>query len=163
MAKTTQTISLEHHEKLAKQNFNKTWDFLDKKDRTPEEDLEMIHTVHASRFHWGILVSEGKGTALNLQRGEWIISRVYSVLERGEPAVYHAKICLELTEKNDIRDFDLAFAYEAMARSSAAVGNKKDFEKYNKLAEEAAEKIKKKDDRDYFLDELKGGKWFGLK
>ncbi|MFW9896405.1 MAG: hypothetical protein ACFFD7_11420 [Candidatus Thorarchaeota archaeon] len=163
MAKATQTISLEHHEKLAKQNFNKTWDFLDKKDRTPEEDLEMIHTVHASRFHWGILVSEGKGTALNLQRGEWIISRVYTVLERGEPALYHAKICLDLTEKNDIGDFDLAFAYEAMARSSAVVGNKKDFEKYYQLAEEAAEKIKKKDDRDYFLDELNGGKWFGLK
>ncbi|MFX1455299.1 MAG: hypothetical protein ACFFDB_07965 [Promethearchaeota archaeon] len=163
MAKAAQTISLEHHEKLAKQNFNKTWDFLDKKDRTPEEDLEMIHTVHASRFHWGILVSEGKGTALNLQRGEWIISRVYTVLERGEPALYHAKICLNLTEKNDIGDFDLAFAYEAMARSSAVVGNEKDFEKYYQLAEEAAEKIKKKDDRDYFLDELNGGKWFGLK
>ena len=66
MPKAVETISLEQHEKLAKANFNKTWDFLDKKDRNPEDDLEMIHTVHASRFHWGILVSEGKGTALNL-------------------------------------------------------------------------------------------------
>ncbi|MHA2260002.1 MAG: hypothetical protein ACXACO_18715 [Promethearchaeota archaeon] len=154
MSKTVETVSIKHHEKLAKQSFNKTWDFLDKKDRSPEEDLEMIHTVHTSRYHWGILVSEGQGTPLNLQRGEWIISRVYSVLERGEPALYHAKICLDFTQKNSIGDFDLAFAYEAMARSSAATDNKDDFEKYFKLAEEAGEKIKKKDDRDYFFDEL---------
>ncbi|MFX1420534.1 MAG: hypothetical protein ACFE9N_16680, partial [Promethearchaeota archaeon] len=83
------------------------------------DNLNMIHTVHTSRYHWGILVSEGKGGPTNLQRGEWIISRVYSVLERGEPALYHAKKCLELTKDNDIRDFDRAFAYEAIARASA--------------------------------------------
>lgn len=154
MPKTVESISLEHHEKLAKQNFNKTWDFLDKKDRTEEDNINMIHTAHTSRFHWGVLVSEGKGTALNLQRGEWIISRVYSVLERGEPALYHAKICLDLTEKNNIGDFDLAFAYEAMARALALTKNKKEFEKYSKLAKEAGEKIKKKADKDYFFEEL---------
>ncbi|MFX1477631.1 MAG: hypothetical protein ACFFCI_05835 [Promethearchaeota archaeon] len=154
MAKTVESVSLEHHEKLAKQNFNKTWDFLDQKDRTEEDNINMIHTVHASRFHWGVLVSEGKGTALNLQRGEWIISRVYSVLERGEPALYHAKICLDLTEKNNIGDFDLAFAYEAMARALALTKNKKEFEKYSKLAKDAGEKIKKKADKDYFFEEL---------
>ncbi|MFX1488885.1 MAG: hypothetical protein ACFFBI_07050 [Promethearchaeota archaeon] len=154
MAKTVESVSLEHHEKLAKQNFNKTWDFLDKKDRTEEDNINMIHTAHASRFHWGVLVSEGKGTALNLQRGEWIISRVYSVLERVEPALYHAKICLDLTEKNNIGDFDLAFGYEAMARALALTKNKKEFEKYSKLAKEAGEKIKKKADKDYFFEEL---------
>ena len=154
MAKSVESVSLEHHEKLAKQNFNKTWDFLDKKNRSEEDNLNMIHTVHASRFHWGVLVSEGKGTALMLQRGEWIISRVYSVLKRGEPALYHAKICLDLTEKNNIGDFDLAFAYEAMARSFALLKNKKEYDKYSKLAKEAGEKIKKKDDRDYFFEEF---------
>ena len=140
----SKTINIEFHEKLAKSAFNSTWDYLDKKDRTTEDDLNMIHTVHASRYHWGILVSEGKGEPINLQRGEWIISRVYSVLERGEPALYHAKICLELTEEHNIGDFDLAFVYEAMARASALLKNKKDFEKYSKLANEAGEKIKKK-------------------
>ncbi|MFX1239572.1 MAG: hypothetical protein ACFFA0_11035 [Promethearchaeota archaeon] len=163
MSKTFETESLEFHEKIAKSTFNKTWDFLDKKDRTAEDDLDMIHTVHTSRYHWGILVSEGKGGPINLQRGEWIISRVYSVLEKGEPALYHAKKCLELTEKNDIKDFDLAFAYEAMARASALLKNKKDYEKYFKLAKEAGEKIKKKDDKDYFFEDLNGGPWFGMK
>ncbi|MFW9950659.1 MAG: hypothetical protein ACFFKA_11125 [Candidatus Thorarchaeota archaeon] len=158
-----ENINLDFHEKIAKQTFNKTWDYLDKKERTEEDVVNMIHTVHASRYHWGILVANGKGGPINLQRGEWIISRVYTVLERNEAALYHAEKCLELTEKNKISDFDLVFAYEAMARSSALLKNKKKFEKYNDLAIKAGEKIKKKDDKDYFFGELNGVPWFGMK
>jgi hypothetical protein len=156
----SESKDLKLHEKLAKACFNKTWDLLDKSDRTVEEDNEMIHTVHASRYHWGVLVANGQGTALNLQRGEWQITRVYTVLERVEPALYHANLCLKLTRDNDIGDFDLGFAYEAIARASALAGNKKDKEKYLKLAKEAGEKIKDKGDRDYFFEDLNGGKWF---
>jgi hypothetical protein len=163
MSNVSKTVDIEFHEKLAKSAFNKTWDYLDKKDRTSEDDFNMIHTVHASRYHWGVLVSEGKGQPINLQRGEWIISRVYAVLGRGEPALYHAKICLKLTEEHDIGDFDLAFAYEAMARASAVLKNEKDFDKYSKLAKEAGERIKKKDDRNYFFEDFDGGEWFGMK
>ena len=151
------------HEKTAKAAFNKTWDYLDMKERTHEDEIEMVHTVHASRYHWGFLVSKGKGTVLNLQRGEWQIARVYTVLEREETALYHAKECLRLTEENDIKDFDLGFAYEAMARASALAGNKKDYQKYFKLAEDAGNKIKKKDDKDFFFEDLNGGNWFGMK
>jgi len=41
----------------------------------------MIHAAHASRFHWGEI-----GKPINLGRGEWQISRVYSVLNRPESA-----------------------------------------------------------------------------
>ena len=163
LRKMSNNNNLELHEKLAKHTFNKTWDYLDKKDRTEEDNLNMIHTVHTSRYHWGVLVSNGKGGPINLQRGEWIISRVYITLERGEAALYHAKKCLELTEKNKIEDFDLAFAYEAMARAFALLKDKKEFDKYNNLAIKAGEKIKKKDDKDYFFGELEGGLWFGMK
>lgn len=159
----SELANIEVHEKIAKGTFNKTWDYLDKKDRTDEDHVNMVHTAHTSRYHWGILVSKGKGGPINLQRGEWIISRVYSILGRGEPALYHAKQCLNLTEKNDIGDFDLAFAYEAMARASALLKNKKDFEKYHELALKAGEEIKKKEDKKYFLEDLDGGPWFGMK
>lgn len=155
--------NIEFHEKIARSTFNKTWDYLEKKDRTAEDDINMIHTVHTSRYHWGILVSEGKGGPVNLQRGEWIISRVYATLGKAESALFHAKICLELTEENDIGDFDLAFAYEAMARALALSKNKKDYEKYFKLAKEAGDKIKNKEDKEYFFEELNGGSWFGMK
>jgi hypothetical protein len=142
--------SEEEHKKFAVDLFNLTWSLLDKKNRTKDEDDKMIHAAHASRFHWGEI-----GAPLHFERGEWQISRAYSVLKRSEPALYHAKRCLEICKENNIRDFDIAFAYEAMARACAIAGNKIECEKYTKLAREAGEQIKKKEDRDYFFSELK--------
>lgn len=123
----------------------------------------MVNAAHTSRYHWGILVSKELGKPVNLQRGEWQISRVFTLVKRAEPALHHANLCLKLTEENKIVDFTLAFAYEAVARASALAGNKKDYTKYFKLAEEAGNKIKKKEDNDYFFEELKGGNWFNIK
>ena len=140
----------ELHKKSAIDLFNLTWSLLDKKDRTPEEDDKMIHAAHASRFHWGEI-----GTPLEFERGEWQISRVYSVLKRGEPALYHAERCLNICRKNGIGDFDIAFAYEALARAYAVAGQRIQSEAHLKLAKEAAQQIKKEEDKNYFLSELK--------
>jgi len=107
-------ITREVHEKLAMSLFNATWDLLGREDRTEKDDIEMIHSAHASRHHWGQI-----GEPLQFERGEWQISRVYSVLGRSEPTLYHARLCLEICRENDIGDFDIAFAYEAMARAYA--------------------------------------------
>ena len=140
----------EEHRKYGKDLFNLTWSLLDKKDRTKQEDDKMIHAAHASRFHWGEV-----GTPMNLERGEWQISRVYSVLKRSGPALYHAKRCLEICKENEIGDFDIAFAYEGMARAYAIGGQKAECKKYAELAKKAGEQIKEKGDRDYFMGELK--------
>ncbi|MFX1501106.1 MAG: hypothetical protein ACFFDH_09115 [Promethearchaeota archaeon] len=155
----TEDSDIKWHEKFAKASFNKTWDLMEKRDRSPEDEVEMVHTVHSSRYHWGVLVANNKGTPVNLQRGEWQIARVYTILKRAEPALYHANLCLKITEENKIEDFDLAFAYEAIARASALAGNKKDYEKFFKLAEESGNRIKKKEDKAYFFEELNGGIW----
>lgn len=110
----------------------------------------MIHAAHASRFHWGEI-----GTPLEFERGEWQISRVYSVLKRSEPALHHAERCLDICRKNSIGDFDIAFAYEALARAYAVAGQKIQSEAHLKLAREAAQLIKKEEDKNYFLSELK--------
>lgn len=140
----------EAHRKFAVDLFNLVWSLMDKKDRTKEEDDKMVHAAHASRFHWGEI-----GTPLEFERGEWQISRVYSVLKRSEPALLHAKRCLETCQSNNIGDFDIAFAYEAMARAYAIAGQKSECQKYLQLAREAGEKIKAKEDKDYFFSELK--------
>ncbi len=163
MAEDDNEFTFKCHEKMAKESFNKAWDYIDKDERTNEEDLQMIHAAHASRFHWGVLVEKGKGTAINLQRGEWQIAHIYTLLERKESALHHAKICLKLTEDNKIGDFDLAFAYEAMARASALADNNEDFKTYFDLAKKAGEDIKAEEDKSYFIEELNGGPWFGMK
>ena len=139
----------EAHKKFAVDLFNLTWSLLDKKDRTKEEDDKMVHAAHASRFHWGEI-----GTPLHFERGEWQISRVYAILNRPQPALYHAQRCLEICTANNFGDFDIAFAYEAMARAYAIAGQSAEREKYLKLAQQAGEQIKQKEDKDYFSAEL---------
>jgi hypothetical protein len=104
---------------LAAGLFNHVWTLLETPDRTPEQIDEMIHAAHASRYHWGEV-----GEPVNLARGEWQCARVYSVLGRGEPAQWHARRCLEINEAAEVGDFDLAAAYEALARASLAAGDR---------------------------------------
>lgn len=144
-----QVITNEIYRQLAKELFNQTWALLDNTDRSENEDDLMIHTSHASRYHWGQI-----GTPLEFERGEWQISRVYAVLERSEPALYHARRCLEICKANTIGDFDLAFAYEAMARAYSVAKNVPECERYLKLAEAACDRIEDKGNREYVLSEL---------
>lgn len=138
------------HKKQAIDNFNLTWDYIDKTDRTKEDELNMIHAAHTSRFHWGQI-----GTPLHFARGEWQISRVYSILELGDSALLHGDASLKYCLENDIKDFDLAFAYEAVARAYMIKGDKEKMSEYVSLAEKAAVDIEKQGDKDYFLSELK--------
>lgn len=142
--------SEEEHRNFAVNLFNFTWSLLDKKDRTKEEEDQMIHAAHASRYHWGEI-----GTFLEFERGEWQISRVYLVLKRSEPALHHARRCLEICKENQIGGFDLAFAYEAIARAYSIAREPVECKRYLKLAEDAGKLIEKKGDKDYFLSELK--------
>jgi hypothetical protein len=140
----------EFHKKTAVDLFNLVWALLDKKERTKSEDDRMVHAAHGSRYHWGEI-----GSPLEFERGEWQISRVYSTLKRHESALYHAERCLAICEENKIGDFDIAFAYEAMARAHAVAGSEADSQKFLELAKGAGEKIEKNEDREYFFGELK--------
>lgn len=141
---------LEMHKKFAVDLFNQTWGLIEKEDREQNETDRMIHAAHASRYHWEIA-----GKAVHIARGEWLISRVYAIINRVEPCLYHANRCMEITLQNDLVDFDLAFAYEAMARASDLAGDEVEKAKYLALAEEAGAKIEKPGDQKYFFNELK--------
>ncbi len=104
--------------RLAAGLFNRTWELLELPDRNPLQDDEMIHCAHASRFHWGEV-----GEPANLARGEWQCSRVYAVLRRAEPSMWHARRCLAICEEHGIGDWDIAAAQEAMARASLVAGD----------------------------------------
>ena len=137
------------HKKLAQETFNAVWDLMDKEDRTEYETLRMIHTAHASLFHWSYV-----GEAVNMARGEWQISRVYCVANMPESALYHARRSLEICRNADIGGFDLAFGYEAVARAQKLSGHPEEAVKMAAKAKEAAGLIEKEEDREYFLNEL---------
>jgi hypothetical protein len=123
--------------------FNRTWALMETPDRDSDE---LLHCAHASAYHW--MRADG-ATAANRARSEWQCSRVYTVLGRSEPALYHARRCLELCESapDDIEEFDLPFAYEALARAHALAGDAAEASEWLARARAAGEKIADEDDR----------------
>ena len=104
--------------KLAGDLFNITWDYLGMQSRTPAQDDLMIHAAHASRWHWG-----KAGGAEQWAIGDWLCSRVYAVLGRGDQSLYHAQRCLAVCEEYEIGSFVPASAHEALARAHAVRGD----------------------------------------
>jgi hypothetical protein len=145
---------------FAKRYNDKTWELFDKKERTREENELMLDYAHASLAHW-----RAAGTGVKVQRGEWLISRVWILLGDGEHALRHARRVGELTEshRSEMEDFDLAFAHESLARALALCGRADEARKFIALAQQAGEAIVDEEDRNIFFDDFNSGNWNGIK
>ena len=60
-------------------------------------------------------------------------------------------------------DFDIAFAYEGVARAYALGGNQQEAKKYLQLASAAGEAIADPEDKEIFVGDLEGGEWHGIR
>jgi hypothetical protein len=130
-------LDRETERQLAAGLFNEVWRLLDLPKRRPEQDDQLLHAAHASRYHWGNV-----GDPVTQARGEWLCSRVYAVLDRAEPAIWHARRCLELlTEFGGGENWDVAYAYEALARAYALAGNKNEKNAWLGRAREALKSV----------------------
>ncbi|MFL5845992.1 MAG: hypothetical protein ACJ762_14990 [Solirubrobacteraceae bacterium] len=134
---------------LAVDLFNRVWGYMDDPERTARETQLMIHAAHASRHHW-----EEAGGPVNHARGEWQISRAYTVARRAEPALHHAVLCLETAEQHDLGPFDLACAHEALARAHALAGDGERSAHHVTLARDVAARIEDPEERQVVLDDL---------
>lgn len=144
------------HRKQAVDLFNATWTYLSKEKRTKEEDDTMVNLSHASRYHWGVRVENNwDATLINLGRGDWQLSRVYAVIGDGNRAVHYGKTYLDICKKEGIKDWDLAYAYEAIARGYAVAGDEKNKTKYIDLAKKATAEVEGKEARDMLESDLK--------
>jgi DNA-binding transcriptional MerR regulator len=139
----------ERHLHLGKTLFNDTWRLMAKEDRTADEDDLMVHQAHASAYHWLQV-----GTPANFARSHWQCSRVYCVLGRGEPALYHAKRVLDICQRNGIGDWDLGFAYEALARAHSVAGDRDEARRWLEQARLATVDIAEEEDREALLSDL---------
>jgi hypothetical protein len=129
--------------------YNDTWRLLVSR----EDDDELLHQAHASAYHW---LKAPECEPRNRARSEWLCSRVYAVLGRAEPAMHHAQRCLQLCEQHpdNVEDWDLAFAFEALARAYRIVGNEDEARRYEQLGREQAEVIADPEDRESLLRDL---------
>ena len=138
---------------LAAGLYNRCWELLEIPDRTPEQDAELVHTAHASRYHWGEIAD----TPARLWRGEWMCARVYSVLGRAEPALWHARRAVTLVEAGGdaVEDWDRPAVYEAMARASfVSAGDAADGAAWKARAAALAAALADADDREVIERDL---------
>jgi len=126
----------EAHELFSKECFNAAWDLMDKDARSPWEDIQMIHLVHTSLYHWS---QRAECTDQNLSIGYWQLSRAYVLIGEPENAIKYGQICLEHSMVHGVAEIFLGYAYETLARASAAAGKEMDkttfFEKATRIAE----------------------------
>jgi hypothetical protein len=128
-----------------------TWALLRQPDRSVLDDEKMLYAAFASAYHY-----LETGTFLEHQRAEWLISRVYAALGNGPEALHHAERCMALTtaHRDQLPDFDKAFALEALARAHAKAGNTDEAAKFRAEAEQAGNAISDEQSRKVFLEEL---------
>ena len=148
MAEATSDVD---HRQLGVDLYNYTWTLLEKQDRTRDDDDELLNATHASAYHWSRAAGAGPQ---NAARSQWQISRVNAVLGRGEAALYHAERCLELCTENGIGDWDLAAAYEALARAHKVAGNDAEFRRNLELGRDALAQIADEEDREHIAEDL---------
>ena len=137
-----------------------TWNLLEKDNRNKQDDARMVNFAQASLYHWR---KSHKFESVNEQRGQYTLSRVYAVLEKGKEALSYAEETSRLTIEQDLKDFDLAYSYEALARANAASGNKKECAKWLEKALEVSACIQCEDAKKYFILDLESAPWFGCK
>jgi hypothetical protein len=132
------------HRRLGIELYNRTWELLE----SGADADETVHTAHASAYHW---FHAAGATAANRARSHWLCSRVYAVLGRPEPALYHAERCLTvvLGAPDEMEDFDLPSAYEALARAHAAARNTEEATRFLGLGRAETAKIDDAEDREH--------------
>jgi len=142
-------LDRELERKLAAHLFNETWRLIEKPDRTAEETIMMIHSAHASRYHW-----QSVGDCSHKAIGEWQISRVYSLLSLSGPALYHARLCLEICDTQSLSPFMTGCAHEAMARAFSS-NDKTSAKLHHRAASELAVLVQDPEDRGILESDLK--------
>ena len=131
--------------------FNKAWDLIDKKNRSAEDDEEMIRLSLTSTWHW---TQRPDCTARNLSVGYWQTSRIYSILGQAENAKMYGQLCLKASQEDDVPPFYLGYAYEALARAEMVVGDKKKMGEYLQEARRVADLVSDSDAKQMLLDDL---------
>jgi DNA-binding transcriptional MerR regulator len=144
MGTHAEALDAEAQRRLGIDLFNRCWTLMEKTDRGREDDDEMVHCAHASAYFWLQV-----GTRANRARSEWQCSRVYAILGRVEPALDHARRCLEIVEASpeEMEEFDLPAAYEALGRAHSVAGDLDEARRYVGLGRAETAKIADEDDR----------------
>jgi hypothetical protein len=140
---------VDHEVRLAKELFNGTWDLIDKPDRSADEDVAMLLSAAASRWHWGRV-----GGAEQVATGDWQVAHVASLLGLGDLAELFATRNLDAAVAGEWDGWRLASAHEGMARALATRGDSDGRARHIAAAEEALGREPEEEERELIASQL---------
>ncbi|KPJ61580.1 MAG: hypothetical protein AMJ46_00275 [Latescibacteria bacterium DG_63] len=126
------------HRHLSTDCFNKCWALMEKKNRTPENEEDMILLTHTSLWHWK---QRDDCQPLNLSIAYWQLGRAYCLAKNTAMAKYYGQKCVEISTEKSMPPFYVGYGYEVLAHASALEGNAREAEEYLRLANMELEKI----------------------
>jgi hypothetical protein len=116
--------------------FNTAWDYIDKPNRTSEDDQTMIQLCLAALWHWS---QRPDCSPRSLAIGYWQASRIYSLLGQVNNARRYALLSLEVSQNEE--PFYIGYAYEALARAELVAGNRQQMQDYLEKAQKFAAQV----------------------
>ena len=111
--KDNQNIGLiDYHRLFAMKLTEEVLKLLNKANRTDDDNDLLETSANAIMYH-----CQKTGEPEEQQRGAWLLSKVYAVLQNAKKALFYAKKCLRITKEHRILKFNLAIAYELMSNA----------------------------------------------
>jgi GNAT superfamily N-acetyltransferase len=139
------------HRHFSASCFNRTWDYIDKSDRTPDDEQAMLAAALASLWHWS---QRPDASAENQAVGTWQVARVFALLGEAPLARRYAMLSLEASQRQGVPPYCLAYAYEALARAESVAGDRASVEDWLRQAHAAAAHLDDEETRKMLLADL---------
>lgn len=137
------------HRKIAVETYNHCWDLLDRDDRSPDEDFELLTSAFASRYHWSLA-----GGPEQWAVSDWMVSRAAADIGEGSLSLAFALRANDAMQEFDAPDWLVASAAEGLARAYAALGSEQDRDEWCNNAESLVEAIADEEDRELIASQL---------
>jgi hypothetical protein len=100
------------------ETYNRCWELLETENRSSEENLELLRTAFASRYHWSFVAETPQEIM-----GDWMISRAAAATGEGHLALRYARAAYDAAVAHDVEDWLLASSAEGVARAYASLGD----------------------------------------
>jgi hypothetical protein len=137
------------HRYFAAYCFNWAWDLIEKPDRSPQDDRQMVALTQASIFHWS---QRPDCEDRNMSIGYWQASRVQSLIGNPAEALRLGEICLGYSHGQP--PYLLAYAHEALARARSQLGQPEQSAQHLAAAHGLLTSVKDPADRDRLAADL---------
>jgi hypothetical protein len=137
------------HRGVAAATYNRCWELLEMPHRSHEDDVELLSTAFASRYHWKFAGAEEQWVM-----ADWMVSRAAAAVDETSLAISFAQLANDAVTTFEAPDWLLASCAEGLARAYAAAGQVKQRDEWYAVAERFVALIEDEESRELIAGQL---------